>query len=309
MSAIIPMLILLATLFLGYWGQKVKLFTKSAQYDFSTMITYISSPALILSTINSAGELGTKDEALTFLAIAFIIYFFYMAFSFIVPKFIPVAKESEGTLQFLMTFQNNGFMGIPVIQALYGAGAMFYASLMNVPSNILVYSFGVWVMSRYSQKEEGQLSLRKIFLSPGFLASLIALAFFILDWKIPQAAETFLSLVGNMTTPLAMIVIGMSMTEIKFRDCFNDWRIYLLMLIKMVLLPIIIYYLFGSFLSHPIIISVLVVTAAMPGPSSATAYATIFDGDVTLATRYVFVSTLFSVLIIPLIISLLNLAG
>ena len=149
---------------------------------------------------------------------------------------------------------------------------------------------------------------KKLFLSPGFLAGLAALIFFLLGWQLPAILEETMSMVGAATTPLAMMVIGMAIAHSNIRNAFSDIRVYLLMGIKMIILPIIIFLLFRNFITNELILSTLIVTISTPGPAVATSYALLYNGDVTFSTNYVFLSTLVSVATIPLLINVLGLA-
>ena len=309
MTSIIQMIILVMIMLIGFVAERQQIFSDHIQSDMAQMITVVTAPALILSTINSSGDLGTKGDAINFLIIAFITWFIFIASSFFVPKLLKAPKSIMGTVQFLTVFQNNGFMGLPLILALYGPGAMFYASLVNIPTNLFIYSFGVWAMSRGNDTDlnPGQLA-KKLFLSPGFLAGLAALIFFLMGLQLPSILEETMSMVGAATTPLAMMVIGMAIAHSNVRNAFADARVYLLMTIKMIALPVIIFLIFRHFISNELILSTLIVTISTPGPAVATSYALLYKGDVTFSTNYVFLSTLASVATIPLLINILDLA-
>lgn len=307
MSAVVPMSLLVAVMIGGFFAAKLKLFSEHAEADFSVMITQIASPALILSTVNSAGTLGTKQEAIIFLLIAFLLFGLYIPLASLVTKIFKFPQKSLGVAKFLLIINNTGFMGLPVILAMYGEGAMFYAALMNIPTNLFSFSYGAWVMAKHSSQGSKAPSLKKILFSPGFVASIIVIIFFFFDWKLPSVAADFFSLVGAMTTPLAMFVIGMTMAKLDLRFALMSREVYGLAFIKMLVFPIMVYLIFGSFISNPIILSVLIVVAGMPGPAVSTSFAILYDADVSLAARYVFVSTLLSVVTIPLIVKLLGL--
>jgi len=302
------MMILVIIMFLGHLTERKHIFSDHIQNDLSQMITVVTSPALILSTINASGELGTKSDALEFLVIASLTWIIFIIASFFVPRIIVVQRATEGTVQFLTVFQNNGFMGLPLILALYGTGAMFYASLINIPSNLFVYTFGVWVMGRHSEHNIDFVQLTKrLFLSPGFLAGLASLICFLMDWRLPSLIAETTTVIGGATTPLAMMVIGMAIAHSNIRQAFSNAKLYALMFIKMIALPIIIFLLFRNFIDNAIILSTLIVIIATPGPAVATPYALLYGGDVQFSTNYVFLSTLVSVVTIPLLINLLGL--
>lgn len=309
MTSVVQMTMLVIIMFIGYIAERSHLFSEKVQGDFAQLITVITAPALILSTINASGSLGTKTDAINFLIIAFITWFIFIAVSFITPKLVGAEPKTAGAVQFLTVFQNNGFMGLPLILALYGPGAMFYASLINIPTNLFIYTFGVWSMSRGNSNDISASQLAKrLFLSPGFLAAVAALICFLLDWQLPSMIEETMTMVGNVTTPLAMMVIGMAIAHSNIRNAFTDIKIYILMAIKMIILPVIIFLIFRNFIDNMLILSTLIVAISTPGPSVGTSYALLYGGDVNFSTNYVFVSTLISVITIPMLINVLGLA-
>lgn len=307
MSAIVPMSLLVAVMIGGFIAAKLSLFSDHAESDLSVMITQIASPALILSTVNSAGSLGTKREAMIFLLIAFLLFGLYIPLASLMTRWFKFPQKSLGVAKFLLINNNTGFMGLPVILAMYGEGAMFYAALMNIPTNLFSFSYGAWAMAKHSHQEAKPPSLVKILFSPGFLASIVVIVFFVFDWRLPIVMADFFSLVGAMTTPLAMFVIGMAMAKLDIRFALMSREVYGLAFIKMLLFPMMVYLIFASFISNPIILSVLIVIAGMPGPAVSTSFAILYEADVGLAARYVFVSTLLSVVTIPFIVNLLGL--
>lgn len=308
MSAVIPMSLLVAVMFGGFIAAKLKLFSEHAEADFSVMITKVASPALILSTVNSAGTLGTKSEAITFLLIAFSLFAVYIPLASLLTQFFKLPEKSLGVAKFLLIINNASFMGFPIILAMYGEGAMFYAALINIPTNLFSFSYGAWVMAKHSSQDAKSPSLGKNLLSPGFVASILVIVFFVFDWRLPVVMVDLFKMVGAMTTPLAMLVIGMTMAKLDLKFALMSREVYAIAFIKMLVFPILIYLLFGSFISNPIILSVLIVIASMPGAAVSTSFAILYDADVSLAARYVFVSTLLSVVTIPLIVNLLGLS-
>lgn len=96
MSAIVPMSLLVAVMIGGFIAAKLSLFSDHAESDLSVMITQIASPALILSTVNSAGSLGTKREAMTFLLIAFLLFGLYIPLASLMTRWFKFPQKSPG---------------------------------------------------------------------------------------------------------------------------------------------------------------------------------------------------------------------
>lgn len=307
MAVFISMLVFIAIMFLGYGLEKKGFFSNSADKDFSKLITNIALPAMVLASLESSDKVENREEVLSYLFILFLMYALFVAIALIFPKLVPIKKGSMGTAQFLLIFNNNGFMGIPLALALYGEIGAFYVALTLIPFNILMYSVGIMLMSGDGKYDDGQLNFKvsKILKQAGFLASLIMFIIFIFAWSLPEIIQDGLSLVGGIATPLSMLVIGMTMAKVDIVDAFKDKRVYILMLVKMILLPLAVYFIFKPFLANELMLNAMIIVAAMPGPAVATSFSLTYGGDRELASSYIFVSTLAAAIIVPMLMSIL----
>ena len=131
-------------------------------------------------------------------------------------------------------FSNIGFMGYPVIQSIFGDEALFFASICNLVFNLVCYSYGVYLISG-----SGKLSFDfKQLINPGIIFSIIAVIIYLTKYQMPQIIGETSDLIGSITTPLAMMIIGSSLAEIPIKEVLNDIRIYPYTIIKQILMPI-----------------------------------------------------------------------
>jgi len=219
------MIMLVMIMFVGYLATVMKVFDKHANANFAALITYVTVPALVIASVEGAGEVGTKSDTLFVLLTATLMYLFTVGLAKFSPKLFRADKETEGIIEFLTIFTNNGFMGLPVVQAIFGTGALFYASLYGIPNNLLIYSLGVFLIAKGSKKSRA--SWKAILLNPGNLASLFAVFVFLFDVKLPASVMDTATSIGNITSPLAMIIIGASLADIDILGAFKEWKIYL----------------------------------------------------------------------------------
>lgn len=297
------MVVLMLIMLIGFLAAKKRIFSEQANKDFSSLVNYVTAPALILSSTAGAGEVGTKGDSLFVLLMATLSYVFFIALSFLTPKIFRAKKGEDGIIQFLTVFANNGFMGFPVVLAIFGTGGLFYASIYNIPNNLMLYSIGILMVAKGNR--DNNISWKFILMNPANIAAFIALFCFFTDTQLPTVFLEMAESIGNITSPLAMMIIGASMAKMELHSAFKDVKLYVFALFRMVLLPVLIWFSLRSILSNEIMLGILVIIAAMPGPTMAVTLSVQYDGNTEFATRYVFLSTLLSVLTIPLISLLL----
>ncbi|AZP03484.1 AEC family transporter [Jeotgalibaca ciconiae] len=293
------MLVLMLILVVGYIVAKTGVLEKHANLNFATLINYVTVPALIISSTSGAAKVGSKFDSIFVLIMAVFSYVLFIGLALITPKIFKVQPDEEGIIQFLTVFANNGFMGFPVVQAIFGTGALFYASIYNIPNNLLLYSIGIYMITK--GKRLNTISWRVILTNPATIASVLALFFFFFDIQLPSILTQATESLGNITSPLAMFLIGSSMADIDLLAAIRNVKLYLFAVFRMLLIPILLWFVLRNFISNEMILGVLIVIAAMPGPTMAVTLSTQYSGNTKLATGYVFLSTVISVLTIPLI--------
>ncbi len=188
-------------------------------------------------------------------------------------------------------------MGYPVCQTLFGSESLFYVTLINIPFGFLVFTVGVFLLRPDIVRD---LDLRRIF-TPGLIASIIGLLFFFAGITIPPPFSNSLSLLGSVTTPLAMIVIGSLLATLPIGSMFGDIRIWVISLFRLGIIPIVTLMVIRPYISDPLLLGVPVLLAAMPVAANTVLLAEEYGVNAELASKGVFLSTLLSVGTIPII--------
>jgi len=153
--------------------------------------------------------------------------------------------ESERRLYRLMTiFPNVGFMGIPVISAVFGEESMIYIVLYMLGYNLILYTYGL-ALARKAAEDAGSVVSReqnqwKRMINPGTISSVAAVIIFLFGIPLPAPAVNFCDYMGNATIPLSMLLIGMSIAKADLKKIFSNGKIYAYTAVKMLLLPILI---------------------------------------------------------------------
>ena len=244
---------------------------------------------------------GSLSSVIQIFLISIAIYMVLPIMGILLSRILKVPKEDRNLYQFMTIFSNIGFMGYPVIQSIFGDEALFFASICNLVFNLVCYSYGVYLISG-----SGKLSFDfKQLINPGIIFSIIAVIIYLTKYQMPQIIGETSDLIGSITTPLAMMIIGSSLAEIPIKEVLNDIRIYPYTIIKQILMPILFWWVLKFIIQDPVILGVLVILIAMPVGSIAIMFCNQFEGNTTLASKSIFITTLASVFTIPILVYLL----
>lgn len=198
-------------------------------------------------------------------------------------------------------YSNCGFMGIPLVNAVLGSEGVFYVSVYITVFNIMLWTNGVILMTGKTDFK----TMCKALLSPCLISVAVGLICFFSDIKVPQNAYNAFGFIADMNTPLAMLVAGVTIAQTNLLKAFGKLRIYFVALIKLIVIPMLVicaFYLFKDFIDYNIIMTVIIATAC-PTAASGFLFAIKFNGDELYASEIFGVTTLLSVITLPLIIT------
>ena len=299
---IYQMLALFLLLVTGYVIYKVHVINDEAVRNLTSLVLNVSLPAqIVASFLANRGKISN----MVLLEVTGICLFGYLVYFLVVALFLAVTrppKKQWGTYTFMLIFGNVGFMGYPVIQAIFGMEAMIYAVIFNVIFSFVVYSLGIALIGG---SNAGKFHPRLLLNTP-MVAAVISLILFFTPLPMPEYLTNALDYLGNLTTPLAMIILGGTIAKMKVKELFDDWRIYVFTLFRLIIMPLVV--LAAMNLVHEqqyLIRGTAVVLAATPVATNATMLAIEYDGDVQLVSKGIFFSTVLSVVTIPIVASFL----
>lgn len=283
----------------GYIMNKVKIIDREANVRYTKLVINISLPAQIITAFISNRGIVSNQEVLFVFAIAAGIYVIYGILAVLFVYLLRVPKEKKGTYMFMTMFGNIGFMGFPVITAIFGEGAMIYAVICNVVFNLLVYSVGITLIG----KQEGgtKFNPRRLVNMP-LLAATLSIILYFTGMSLPAQVMTSLDYMGNVTTPVAMLILGSTIAGMPIKKLFDEWRIYIFSVLKLLVIPLVVIWVLNQLpMNLELLKGTLIVLAAMPVATNTTMLAIEYDGDVQLASKGIFFTTVLSILTIPLI--------
>ena len=200
----------------------------------------------------------------------------------------------------MMMFGNVGFMGFPVIETIFGSGALIYAFIFNVVFQVLVYSVGIIII----RKPGKEFSLKKLANMP-LISACVAIILFFLKVRLPGPINSSLEFLGNITTPMAMIILGSIIANMRLGELFNGWRVYIFAAVKLLLVPLAALLLMKVLpIESDLVKGCMVVLSAMPVATNASMLAIEYEGDVELTSKGIFFTTLLCMLTIPVIVAM-----
>lgn len=292
------MIVLFLLMAVGFWCYKKAIITDEVSKKLSAIVVNIANPAMILT--GCMGEEKIRGSELLLTAVIMVcIYAVLLILAQLLPGILKVEKRSRGTYRAMTVFSNIGFMGFPVIAALYGNGALLYASLFMIPYNVLIYTYGVAAMSVEKREKDGS-SLKRI-LNAGVIACLLTVVIYLTGLPVPDFIKSTVTYLSNLTAPLSMMVIGASLATIDLKKLFMDGKLLLFSGIKLIVIPVLGMLLIRQFVESEIICGVCMVMLATPVGSMTAMLAQQYDGDYEMASRGVALTTVLSVATMPLV--------
>ena len=291
---------------IGFFCRKKGMIHDATSKALTAILVYIVGPCLI---INAFERPATKslvvDFGMTFLA-GSINYLFPILCSLLLLKIPKIQKDPDKELiAFGMVYNNCGFIGIPLIQALLGSKGTFFAVPILVLNNIFIWSHGI---SSFQEREPISDTIRKVLLNPNIIATVIGFVLFLTgaSLRFPAVVGKSISYVASLNTPLSMIVIGSNLGAIK-GDFYKDQKAWLICFLRNYLMPTCLAFILLLFpLSNTAYLAVVIMAAA-PVAGFIVMLSLLANRPVAFPMRALCLSTLMSVVSVPLIVMLASL--
>jgi len=296
------MLVILLLFCTGFAARKARYLDEVSNQKLSRIIINVANSGLVLGSVMNQESAYTKAQALSTLGISFAVLFLLVLLGCLTAILLRVKGKDRGTYQFMTAFGNVGFMGMPVISSIFGPQAVFLAALFSIPTNLYMYTVGLFMIS--GDRKKVRFSTKALLNQPVF-SSLAALVIFLLDIPFPEPVAEAASTLGGFVLPASMLVLGSSLGGISFREVFGGARLYGQIACKLLAAPVLTWAFLRLFVRDPVVLGVLTVIAAMPVASATTMLSIEYGGNEKLATRSVVLSTFLSVATIPLVVYLL----
>lgn len=294
------MLKLFLLLVLGFVLFKCHIFDEYTNKKISALIVNVASPMLIISSI--AGVEG-NDKSIVFLMIGagILMYIGFIILGKIINRIFPFPKKDWPVYECMVVFANTGFMGYPVLLDVFGQEAVFYASLIHMAFNFFVYTYAIMCLTK-GDDNEFKLNFKQL-LTPGIVLIFIGILIYLFDIQLPSVLMDTINSVGSLTAPFSMMMIGSSLAVYPIKDSFTDWRSYVFAFVRLIIVPFMTMIVCRLLHINPYYANITIITNAMPVGSMVLMLATQYNANVKIVTRNIVVSTLLSVITIPIVVA------
>lgn len=305
--AFIAVAVLLITAVPGYVMLKKKMLSEDCISGFSKVLLFVCQPCLAVYTFKSAEfsvEILKNIGIFALLSILIMVIMLSCAY-------LVLRKKCKDPVYRIMTiatsFANCAFFGIPVIEALMpqeqAAGMMIYTTVFAVVMNVAGWTLGSAIISQNPK----HMSVKKIFLNPAMIGTLVALAIFCFEIPIQSDLNNMITILGKMCSPLSMIIMGMRLSTMKLLPMFTDLRIYLTVAVKQIVMPALAF-LMVYFLPLPYEMkAAFFIVCACPAASIVLNFAEIVGEGQKEAANTVLLSTMLAIVTMPPMMMMLNL--
>lgn len=299
MTVLVEIFALFVIMGVGFLLGKRALLDKASIHGLSNLVIKVALPSLILVSLQKPFTPELLGDALITLVAATVYYAGAIALGYLFVRLLRTPKKQVGALVFSLAFSNAGFVGFPVIVSILGQGSLFLAAIHNVLFNLLAFSVGIVIVSG-SGGEKVRFPIAKL-LNINVLAAIAGFILFLLSITLPPIIQVPLTLLGNTTTPLAMLVVGAILANVPARAVVGDWRLYVISAVRLLVLPAVAgFACYFAGVSRELL-GITVIVAGMPAASNTTLLAELYGGDSETASSIVFLSTVFSIATIPII--------
>ncbi len=276
---------------------RLKLLPQDAPGTLSKLLTVFFMPALNFRSCAQNCKMENITQYITYISISFavIIALFFIC-SFLGKKFAKNEQEI-GIFSYALTVANSGYMGYPMMEAMFGSEMLFKMVITAIPVNIYIYTLGMGMMAK------GKVSLRSL-INPVFIATMLGIAFGLSGLTLPPIADKFLSGAADCMSPVAMLVSGLVISRLPFGKLFGDARAYIVALLRLVLLPaalVAVLYLLG--VSKELLMIMLILNA-MPIGMNTIVFPEAHGIDGTVGAKLVLVSNILCIVTIPMMVLL-----
>lgn len=299
---IVQLIKLFIILCIGYISYKCGIIDKNFNQKCSKLLITVTMPFMILSSVLKLTERPSAFILFTVFAASIALYTIVPLISYIIVLITKTPKHLRGVYTFMYTYSNVGFMGFPILDAVFGPTAVFYAGIVNIIFNLTCYSYGI-IMINKGTDVKTKIDF-KTMVSPGMLCSYLAIILFAFNIKFLAPVTDTISTLGDITPTLSMLIIGSTLATIDLKDIFSDMRVYLFAIIKQIIVPLLCVPICRLLIKDELVYGVILIMILMPVANSAVLFTTTYEHDEKTAAKCVFITTLMSLFTIPIMMML-----
>lgn len=295
------MIIIFLLIMTGFVCRKAKLISDKNNHCLSQLMVYVFNPAIILSSMT-----GTETGREISIGAAFSMAAFLMIFTIIaavlISRFLTRDRLGRKLYQLLFSFSNVGFIGIPVIRALFGTEYLIYAAVFILEYNLLIYTYGYSLLDE--KKKRWKLRDLKPMINMGTFACAVSMFLFFTGLRMPRVINDTVNYLGDAAVPVSLLIIGVNLGQKPLLSVFKNFRTYIFCLLKLMVIPVVEICLLKRLPVSGDLCEIYAILAAMPVGTMPQIIAVEKGIPAGQCTDTILLSTLLSILTIPLIVYL-----
>lgn len=298
--------VMLAVAVPGYVLKKKKMVGEDCMPSLSKILLYVCQPCLSVYTFKNAtfssamlGRIGI------FALLALLVQILMLGIAFLLFR-----RRMKNPLYRIMTIAcslgNCAFFGIPILEAIFkeqADGLLIYTSVYAIIMNIIGWTLGAAIISQNLK----YVRVKKIFLNPAMFSLLIAIPFFVFEIPLPQSVDSMIDIIGRMATPISMLIMGMRLATTNFKQMFTTKQIYISIAMKQFLMPLLAFLMIAFLPLDGGMKAVLYIICCCPVASVVLNFSEILGEGQKEAASTVLLSTILSILTLPIMTLLLPL--
>lgn len=288
-NSIISLFIMIAV---GFYSRKRDIITEEMCKGLVNILIQIALPFMIFTSFLNIQSSSVRENVIKTIYYSLGAYVLMGASSYLL--LLPVKNDKKTVLHFANIFVNTGYVGFPILDSLYGPEGIIYGSIFNMFFVIFVWTYGVILYKGRLGGGELLQEIKRTLLNPSILAVCVGLLVMFLNIKIPEVLISASKGIGNLTVPLSMMIIGSTLSKVKLNTYLREWSIYYGALIKLIIIPMIVYLAARMIGPFSIASKTVVIMSALPASAMTSILADSYNKEKEYAAFVVSATTLLS---------------
>lgn len=286
--------VLFIYLVIGIYAKKISIITKTNQQKYIDFVLQILMPCMIFNSYRKEITMEEIKKAAIIIGISFSICIAAMLLGKVLYRKYPYSKRS--IMQYGTLINNAGFAGLPLSGLIFGEEGLFYASFFLIPNRILMWSAGISLF----EKTDAKTKWKNVLLNPNIIAVELGILRSLLHIELPYFLNSAIANIGDTVSPISMIVVGAILADVNIKTIF-DKSVFFVASIRLLLLPLLTMGIISVFRLDPVVAGVSLVLTSMPVGTTTALLATKYNADVDFASKCVFVTTMLSLITVPIL--------
>ena len=300
-SAVVNQIIMMLLIMgIGLILRKAKILNKAAMKGISSIVLKVAMPALLFMLLQKDKDSADRIDFLVMAILVFLVLSGMMLFIFLTAK-KRLPPDKKAVFAALCALPNAGFMGLPIIHAIYGDRGAVYLAAVVVGMNLSIYLTLEYLITGKPPKPSLMAG------NAGLIFTLLALMLYMLRLRLPMPLSAMASQLGSLTTPLSMLLAGARLMDFRL-SALKDLSLWFAVMVKLLVMPLLSFVLFGALGFAGMKLGVLTLSFAMASAAASQMYAEREGKSALFAATGVSLCTILCLLSIPMIILLTGLS-